>query len=31
MLSRLEVELHGIALEAHTESMFNICRIIELY
>jgi CDP-glucose 4,6-dehydratase len=31
MLSRLEVELHGIALEAQTESMFNICRISEFY
>jgi len=31
MLSHLDVELHGIALEAQTESMFNICRISDLY
>jgi CDP-glucose 4,6-dehydratase len=31
MLSKLDVELHGIALEAQAESMFNICRISELY
>jgi CDP-glucose 4,6-dehydratase len=31
MLSELGAELHGIALEAQEESMFNICRIGELY
>ncbi len=31
MLSQLDVELHGIALEAQAESMFNICRISDLY
>lgn len=31
MLSQLDVELHGIALEPQAESMFNICQISDLY